>query len=194
MDDFRGRISQSIYMKNLPLNSKGGSQQNCFKIYNPASVSLLFPRWGRGRKVKYSQSVSGPHSAAQTLHIPCSGSHHSSLCLSWHFLCFSHPGLIIIHLMDLGSTLLWSEALGDAKLLSRMVFLSWKLQSGENNFQWQTGKEDGEVSPVSYPLDFHMCSLYFQDPRPPDCFSILPLVEFSSNSRKQAEFKWHLNT
>lgn len=42
MDDFRGRISQSIYMKDSLLNSKGGSEQNCFKIYNPASVSLLF--------------------------------------------------------------------------------------------------------------------------------------------------------
>lgn len=65
-------------MKNLLLNSKGGSQQNCFKIYSPASVSLLFPRRGGGREVKYSPSVAAPLSPAQTLHIPCSGTHHSS--------------------------------------------------------------------------------------------------------------------
>lgn len=123
MDDFRGRISQSIYMKNLPLNSKGGSQQNCFRIYDPASVSLLFPWRGGGRKVKYPQSGSGLALLAR----PSSSSAVGPITLScpcpFLWCSPSSPGLTKIPFMALGPTLPWPEALGDANLLSTMVFL-----------------------------------------------------------------------
>lgn len=172
MDDFRGRISQSIYMKDSLLNSKGGSQQNCFKIYNPASVSPLFPQWS-----KLQEGEIFPEHVWTSHH--CSDPPHSAALLllgliilvsscPWHLLWLSqyNPGLNHHFCYGLGlqTTMPGSQALRAAGIFCLGWIScpeSWSQEKIICN--GRLGKEDEELPPLSDHLPFHMCSFFFSN-------------------------------
>jgi len=115
MDDFRGRISQSIYMKDSLLNSKGNSEWNCFKIYNQASVSLLFLWWSKRLESEIfpehgwtSHHCSDPPHSATFLHL---GTIILVSFYPWHLLLLSqyNPGLDHHSVMSLASWQLYQD-------------------------------------------------------------------------------------